>query len=101
MRPGSVPEEDGVAPPTNKSLDLLEEQVERLIGELEKTRKERKELTRKVENLEEKAAEQAGQVDRLKKQVTAASGDLDQAYRKKRDDIRARLAHLLARLEAL
>jgi uncharacterized coiled-coil protein SlyX len=101
MLPVSVDEEDSVTPPTSKSVDLLEERVDALIGELEKTRKERKDLARNVEKLEEKTAEQAGLVDRLKKQVSATSGDLDKSYRKKRDDIRARLAHLMARLEAL
>ena len=90
-----------MTPPTNKSMDLLEKRVEALISALESTRKERKDLTGKVEKLEAKIADQTGQVDKLKKQVAAASGDLDQAYRKKRDEIGARLSHLLARLEAL
>ena len=90
-----------MTPRTSKTLDLLEERVEALIGELRETRKVRRELARKVEKLEAKAAEQASRMERLKKQVAEASGDLDGAYLKKREEIRARLTHLMARLEAL
>jgi predicted nucleic acid-binding Zn-ribbon protein len=85
----------------SKSLDLLEERVETLLGKLGESEKARRKLADKVEVLEENATRQAGRMERLEKKVSVASEDLDANYLKKRDQIQSRINHLLARLESL
>ena len=86
---------------TAKTLDLLEDRLDTLLKRLREAEKVREKLEKRVQELEGSSSEQAEKVDRLKKQVADASGDLDSAYLRKRKAVRERLAHVLARLEAL
>jgi predicted nucleic acid-binding Zn-ribbon protein len=90
-----------VARTTSKTLDLLEDRLDILLKRLQEAEKDRDRLEKRVGELERTGEEQADKVDRLKKQVSDASGDLDSAYLRKRKAVRERLAQVLARLEAL
>lgn len=84
-----------------KPIDDLEKQVERLLVELRKTRQSSTATEARLEEMETEFNGQARELERLRKKAEEVSGELDLQYRRKREEIQSRLAHVLARLEAL
>lgn len=82
-------------------LHRLEKEIDRLVAELQATRT-------RLEGVRSREGEEAAliedyqeQITLLRKKVSESSRDLDTGYRRRRAEIRTRLADLLQRLERL
>lgn len=90
-----------VASPRLKLVDELEKQLDKLLSELEGSKKTKRELEGRLKKVENSLAGQKKEIERMRRKASDLSGDLDIHYRRKREEIQEKLAHLLARLESL
>ncbi len=84
-----------------KPLDDLEKQMDAILKELEKSRKNRKKTEDRLQEMEAEFNSQVKELERLRRKAGDISGELDLRYRKKREEIQSRLTNVLARLESL
>lgn len=82
-------------------LRLLEKEIDRLVAELDATRTRLQGLQNREGEETALLKEYQEQVTLLRKKVAETSRDLDSGYRRRRAEIRTRLADLLQRLERL
>lgn len=84
-----------------KPLEDLEKQMDAILKELEKSRKNRKKTEDRLQEMEAEFNSQVKELERLRRKAGDISGELDLRYRKKREEIQSRLTNVLARLESL
>ena len=82
-------------------LDTIEKQIEGMLTELTRLRRERGELNEQISELEAAIESQSTELERMQAKISASARDLDIRYRRKREEIQSRLNHVLAKLESL
>ena len=84
-----------------KPLEDLEKQMDAILKELQKSRKDRIKTEDQMKEMKAEFNNQVKELERLRRKAGDISGELDLKYRKKREEIQSRLTNVLARLESL